>query len=213
MIKKLINASMAGMYIGLGATAYFLCDNSFYGSILFCTGIFLVMNYYNMLLTKVVPLSAFKDFSPADIGITFIGNLFGGAVYAYLITLTRLADKISDKVHATVEKKVNDDYISLFIMAFFCAMLVAYASLTDKVKTNNKGLSTVFTFLFITAFVVIGFDHIVANVFYYTFDIVKFGFKGKMIPSFLIVLLGNLCGGLFTGYMELLRQKKIMTDH
>ncbi len=208
MIKKAINATMAGIYIGIGATAYFMAESKFYGAFFFCTGIFLVMNYYNMLLTKVVPLSAFKQFSVKDILITFAGNLLGGTLYSLLISQTRIADKISDKISPVVQTKINDGHLSLFIMAFFCAVLVAYASLSEKVNEGKKGLAVVFTFLFIMAFVIIGFDHVVANVFYYSFYIIKFGFEKNMISSFIIVLLGNICGGLFTGYLEVYRQKQ-----
>lgn len=207
MIKKTVNATMAGMYIGLGATAYLVSDNKFYGSFFFCVGIFLVTHYYNMLFTKVVPMSVFKDFSISDIFITFIGNLLGGTIYAFLISQTRLATKISPKITELIDTKTGDSYISLFIMAFFCAVLVAYSSLTSKVLKDNKGIATIMIFLFIMAFVIIGFDHVVANVFYYSFYIFTNGTASNMAQSFIIVLLGNVAGGLATGYLELYRTK------
>lgn len=204
-MKKLISSIMAGMYIGIGATTYLVTDNKVAGSFFFCVGIFLVMNYYNMLYTKVVPFFTHKKYTVSDIGIAFGGNLIGGVLYSFLISQTRLSDKISDKVTDLMEVKINDSYLSIFIMSIFCAALVAYATFGEKIYPNNKGLSVLFTFLFIMAFVMCGFDHIVANIFYYSFYAIINGFTLKLIPSFLVVLLGNTVGGLVTGYLELYR--------
>ena len=206
-MKKLISSVMAGIYIGLGATTYLMTDNKVAGSFFFCVGIFLVINFYSMLYTKVVPCIPFKNYSVPDIGIAFIGNLIGGVLYAFLISQTRLSDKISDKITTLIEVKINDSYISIFIMSIFCAVLVAYATFSDRVYPDNKLLSVIFTFLFIMAFVMCGFDHVVANMFYYSFYAINNGFKANILPSFLIVLAGNTFGGLAIGYLEKYRCK------
>ena len=210
-MKKLISAVMAGMYIGIGATTYLVTENKVAGSFFFCVGIFLVMNYYNLLFTKVVPFFTHKKYSVADVGITFVGNLIGGISYSFLISQTRLAEKILPKVNSVMEVKINDSYLSLFIMAVFCAVLVAYATFGEKIYPDNKLLSVLFTFLFIMAFVMCGFDHIVANMFYYSFYAINNGFTASLIPSFLVVLAGNIAGGLGTGYLELYRTSECQT--
>lgn len=207
-MKKLISAIIAGSYIGIGATVYLLTHNQVAGAFFFCVGIFLVMNYYNMLFTKVVPLSVYKQYSVKDIVITFVGNFIGEIIYAFLISQTRLAEKIHEKLIGIMEIKLADDLLSLFIMAIFCAVLVAYATFGEKVYPDNKILSVAFTFLFIMAFVICGFDHIVANMFYYSFYCINDGFKQEMIPTFIVVLLGNIVGGLGIGFLELYRTKK-----
>lgn len=207
-MKKLISAMMAGMYIGLGATCYLMIDNKVSGSFFFCVGIFLVINYYNYLFTKVVPYFTHKKYTVGEVGVTFAGNLIGGTLYSLAITQTRLASKLLEKINSIMEVKLGDNYLSLFIMAFFCAMLVAYATFGEKIYPDNKLLAVLFTFLFIMAFVICGFDHIVANMFYYSFYAINNGFAWSMLPSFLVVLCGNIAGGLFTGYLELYRTKE-----
>lgn len=206
-MKKIISSIMAGMYIGLGATGYLLIDNKVAGSFFFCVGIFLVMNYYNMLFTKVVPFFTHGKYTLPEVGITFIGNLIGGTLYSLAISQTRLAEKLTHKIDDIMAVKLGDNYLSLFIMAIFCAMLVAYATFGEKIYPQNKNLSVLFTFLFIMAFVVCGFDHIVANAFYYSFYSIQNGFSVSILPSFFVVLLGNITGGLLTGYLELYRTK------
>lgn len=207
-MKKLISAIMAGMYIGLGATCYLMLDSKVAGAFFFCVGIFLVINYYNYLFTKVVPYFTHGKYSVGDVAVTFAGNLIGGILYSFAISLTRLAPKLTVKVNDIMSVKLGDNYLSLFIMAFFCAMLVAYATFGEKIYPDNKLLAVLFTFLFIMAFVICGFDHIVANMFYYSFHAIENGFAWSMLPSFLIVLCGNIAGGLFTGYLELYRTKE-----
>lgn len=212
-MKKIVSAIMAGSYIGLGATVYLLIDDKVAGSFFFCVGIFLVMNYYNMLFTKVVPFFTHKRYSVLDVVITFGGNLIGGTLYSFLISQTRLSEKISEKIIHLIEVKTGDSYLSLFIMAFFCAVLVAYATFGEKVYPDNKLLSVIFTFLFIMAFVICGFDHIVANMFYYSYYAINEGFSLGLLPSFFVVLLGNTVGGLAIGYLELYRTKECQEQH
>lgn len=211
-MKKLISAIMAGAYIGLGATVYLVTENKVAGSFFFCVGIFLVMNYYNLLFTKVVPFFTHGKYTIKDIAITFVGNMIGGVVYSFLISLTRLSDKLESKVNSIMNVKLNDNYLSLFIMALFCAVLVAYATFGEKVYPDNKLLSVLFTFLFIMAFVMCGFDHIVANMFYYSFYSIENGFSLNLLPSFITVLIGNIVGGLGIGYLELYRTTQCNTQ-
>ncbi len=201
-MKKLISSVMPGIYIGLGATTYLMSDNKFAGCFLFCVGIFLVISYYNMLYTKIVPNIPFKKYAISDMGIALIGNLIGGIFYAFLISQTRLADQISDKITVMINTKLNDSYISIFIMAIFCAVLVTYAIFSDRVYPDNKLVSVILSFLFIMAFVMCGFDHVVANMFYYSFYSINNGFKASILPSFLVILAGNTFGGFTIGYLE-----------
>ena len=207
ILKKHVSSIMAGIYIGLGATVYLVTENKIAGSFFFCVGICLVINYYNMLYTKIIPSYPFKNYSITDIVLAFFGNLIGGIFYAFLISQTRLADKISDRITTLMEMKINDSYISVFIMSVFCAVLVAYATFGDRIYPDNKIIATFFSMLFIMAFVMCGFDHLVANMFFYSFYAINNGFTLSLLPSFFIVLLGNTIGGLAIGYLEVYRAK------
>jgi formate/nitrite transporter FocA (FNT family) len=194
---------MAGMYIGLGATTYLLIPDKVVGALFFTVGIFLVMNFYEMLFTKVVPFSVAKDYSPLDIVITFCGNFIGSIAYSILISQTRLSPKLTEPLSELVHKKLSDNLLSLFIMAIFCAVLVAYGVLSNKYfEKTNKSLGVFFCLIFVAAFVISGFDHVVANMFYYSFYTINVGFETPMISSFIIVGLGNIVGGLFVGFTE-----------
>lgn len=209
MYRKLISAIFAGAYIGIGATTYFLVEDKFFASIMFTVGIFLVMNFFDILFTKVVPFNALGYYKPIDALIAIVGNTIGGIIYAFLISVSRLGDKIAPKIKDVVDIKLNDGVASVLIMSILCAVVVAYAVIVNKRYEKQPGLGIFFYLLFISAFVICGFDHIVANVFYYTVYSFKFGFDSNIIFNFIIVLFGNIIGGLFIGFSEKYRMASV----
>ena len=60
MKEKWISSIMAGIFISLGAMTYLSIPNNLVGSLFFSTGIFLVMNLHNMLVTRVIPLMVYS---------------------------------------------------------------------------------------------------------------------------------------------------------
>ena len=52
MKGKWVSSIMAGIFIAMGAMVYLSVPNTLIGSMLFATGIFLVLNLHNMLITK-----------------------------------------------------------------------------------------------------------------------------------------------------------------
>ncbi len=207
-IKKWISAIFAGMYIGLGATTYILSGDSIFAPFIFTVGIFLVMHFYDMLFTKVFPYIILGYYKKIDIVYAIVGNIIGGITYAFLISNTRILDKILPKIETIVDTKLSDSYISIFIMSVFCGLLVGYAVLSSKKMTEDKGIAIFLNVIFIGAFVICGFDHIVANIFYYGIYIFNINFKMSMIFNFIIVFIGNSIGGIIVGYSEKYRLKK-----
>lgn len=206
-VIKCLSAIFAGFYIGIGVVAYYMIPDKLFGSIFFAVGILLVSFFFNMLFTRVSPLFPFKEYNVYDMVIAFVGNFIGAAICALLINSTRLKESILSNLIHTVEKKIGDNLLSQLIMAIFCAVLVGYAVIISKYYFDKKGI-VIFMYVFlVAAFVVIGFDHVVANMFYYMFYSFNEGFKTEMISSFAVVGLGNIIGGFLVGYSEILRKK------
>ena len=210
MLNSFKNTIMAGIYISIGAIVYLVVPNKIVASCLFATGILLVLNYHNMLLTKVIPMFFAKlDYTLKDIGIAFLGNSIGCILVGTLISFTRLSSKIEEYLVQAVDTKLNDNYISLFIMAIFCGVLVAYASLTAKKYKTGSFAQIFYVWLFISVFVLCGFDHVVANMFYFSAYSILAGFSTKMLPVTVVVLIGNLFGGMFVGIVEKKHVKEV----
>lgn len=204
IMKTIIkNTIMAGINISIGAIAYLAIPNPIVASCFFAIGILLVLNFNNMLLTKVIPcLFAKIEFKIPDIVISLLGNAVGCIITGIFISATRLADIFYDKLGNIVNAKLDDNLLSLLIMAIFCGMLVGYASLASYKYKNGSFAQTFYVWLFITVFVFCGFDHVIANIFYFTCYAILFNFDLSMLLILLVIFVGNFIGGMLIGLAE-----------
>jgi len=212
MLKKFAGAVMCGIYISIGATGYLACLNygaPILGAFIFTAGILLVTAFFGMLFTRVIALLAFKEdkYGISDVISAFFGNTLGCVLYSLLIRPTRLNAKILEKAAAAAETRFADSLPSLFLLGIFCGFLVACACLTPKSFPDNRTASLSLAVMFVAVFIICGFEHIVADAFFFSFYAVNKGFRSEMIPDFFAVAAGNLIGGIGTGYLDLWRRK------
>lgn len=204
MKTKLLSSIMAGAYISLGAMVYLMIPNQIVASLFFATGIFLVFNFKNMLFTRVCPLwIATGDYGPIDLVYAWVGNGIGAFLVALLSHFSRFEGKITERLIPICESKIADSPLSLFIMGIFCAVFVSYAVLTGRKHPTGSFAQIFYVWLFITAFVFCGFDHIVANMYYLSAYSLATGFDAAGVAKvFLCVTLGNIAGGVLIGYID-----------
>lgn len=193
---KYIKSILSGAFIGLGTTAFLMTGNAF----VFTIGIFLVFNFTGCLITGYVPSSTYdKSINIKNTLIILIGNLIGSYMFGLLISYTRIYNKIKPLADDIVAIKLNDNYISIFIMAILCVALIGYGMIGTTFVEGY--ISKVIILLFPTfIFVVMGLEHIVANSFYVSIalgtDIMK------AIPLIAISAIGNILGGIIVGYTQ-----------
>ena len=91
------------------------------------------------------------------------------------------------------ETKLSDNLLSIFILAFFCGMLMFIAA--DGYKTIKNPTAQVFAiFLPVIVFILSGFEHCIANMFYFT---VAEMWSAKAFGYLIVMSLGNAVGGMF----------------
>lgn len=181
-------STVAGILIGIGCTVYLNMDNAIVGAFLFGLGLFTIINFeLNLFTGKIGYLS--KD-NWLEILVTFIGNAVGINITAFLVRHTRAAGKIMDKVTPIVETKLSDSYLSLFILSIFCGILMFTAVATFKKQPNILG--TLAVFLCVAVFILAGFEHCIANMYY--FSMVSH-LDAYLVPL-LIMVAGNAVGGI-----------------
>ena len=203
MKEKWISSVMAGIFIAMGAMVYLSIPNTIVASLFFSTGILLVLNLHNMLLTRVWPMTVYNgSYRLSDSVIAWVGNGIGTILVAVLIHFTRFEKGILEKIEGIGKTKLSDDPASLIILGVFCAMFVAFAVFVGGVKQKNGSFAQIFyVWLFITAFVFCGFEHIIADMYYLSVYILNFGALQMDVEKVLIcVTVGNLIGGGFVGY-------------
>lgn len=202
MKEKWISSIMAGIFISMGAMVYLSVPDTLVGSMFFSTGIFLVLNLHNMLITRVCPLMVYDDkYSWTDIGIAWGGNGIGTCVTALVIHFTRFESTIRDQIQRIAEAKLNDSPQSLFLLGILCAFFVAFAVLIGAKQQKGTFGQIFYVWLFITAFVFCGFEHIVADMFYLSCYGLNFGIEILPLLKVLVfVTAGNLIGGFFIAW-------------
>ncbi len=212
--KLLVLAILAGVFIGLGAALYTVAvtdtgigfgPTRLLGGAAFSLGLILVIVAGAELFTgnaMIVMAWADRRVSTAALArnwlLSFVGNAIGGIGLAVAMWLTGLLDTapVHDTVVRIAEAKMALPPLEAFVRGILCNMLVCLAvwlcfaarSVTDKV------LAIVFP---ITAFVALGFEHSIANLYLLPAGLLV-GAQGGLagaIGNLVPVTLGNIVGG------------------
>ena len=204
---------LAGVFIGLGGAFYTLAmtgvDTGFgpariLGGLAFCLGLILVVVGGAELFTgNVLMVMAWVDHRISAVAmmrtwaIVYLGNLAGSIGLAVLVWLSgSLAGESALLAAKIAEGKMALPLVEAFVRGVLCNALVCLAVwLTFAARTvAGKVLAIVWP---ITAFVALGFEHSVANM--YLIPVGMFaGATGSLIGvlgNLAAVTLGNLVGG------------------
>lgn len=192
-IDILLRAICTGFAIGIGGVVYLSCDNKYIGAFLFGTGLFVILSFgFNLFTGKVGYAVENKPAYILDLIIIWFGNLIGTIISAGMILCTRVSG-IGDKAQVICETKLGDTVLSNFILAFFCGMLMFIAA--DGYKNiNNTAGKILAIFLPVVVFILSGYEHCIANMFYFT---IAKAWSFKAIGYLIIMTLGNSVGGMF----------------
>lgn len=186
---------MSGVLIGIGGIVYLSVENKYLGAFLFSLGLFTIIQFGFSLYTGKVgyipekPVSYIKE-----VAVTLLGNVFGTAFTAAAVFPTHIRSNIHEKAVSIISTKISDSFLSQVILGFFCGMLM-YIAVENGRVCRKKGYDTsaVFgTVLPVMVFILCGFNHSVADCFY--FFAADFSFKGALY--ILIVAVGNALGGM-----------------
>jgi formate/nitrite transporter len=187
--KALVASFLAGAYIAFGAllatTTTAGMDPKIWGTLptffagaVFSVGLILVVIAGSELLTgnmALVPLAAFKGRVPVrslfrNFGLVTIGNLIGSLFVAYflavksgVVTSDPLVLERLGKIAQT--KGVKETELQIFLRAVGCNWLVCLAVWMALAAQDVAG-KILAIFFPIMAFVAMGFDHVVANMFF-----------------------------------------------
>lgn len=215
IFEKFSLSIFAGMFIGFGAYGSLTVMQSlgnldlglmkFLGAVVFPVGLMFVIiaggelftgnNLMTMaLLDKKI---TFKEMLSNWI-IVYIGNLIGSVFLAFLISKTGLANEnISELAVSTAIGKANLSISQALIRGFLCNILVVLAvwMATGAKDIGSKILAIWFP---IMLFVLMGYEHSVANMFYIplgNFLGANISWSKMWIGNLIPVTLGNILGG------------------
>lgn len=210
MFKKCINtflyAIMAGICIGLGGTVFLCSESKIIGAVLFTVGLFTICSMgFNLFTGKVAYVFNNKPSYIIDLILIWLGNLFGTSIIALSLSFTRIGNSMQEKAANLCTTKLNDSTLSLFILAIFCNLLIFIA--VDGFKNNPHELGKYMGLFFgVVCFIMSGFEHSVADMFYFTTAKM---WSPQALVCILVITAGNIVGGVLIPVVRIINKKLI----
>lgn len=196
-MKKIVNnlllSFVAGVLIAIGGTVFLSCVSKYLGALLFSVGLFFIVEGKYKLYTGAIGyLLDNKKEDNFQLFTILIGNFLGTFLVANILKVTRLASALLIKSEELVSTKLNDSWYSILFLSFMCGILIYLG--VDNFKKSLNNFSKVLGIIFcVVVFIVSGFEHCVANMFYFCVASV---WSFKAILYILIMIIGNSLGGL-----------------
>ena len=168
-LQTYISGIMAGLAIALGGTVYLSVENQIVGALFFTVGLFTVCTMNFQLYTGRVCYLFENDKNYAlQLPLIWLGNLTGAVLTA------------------------SDNLGSSFLLAIFCNLLIFIA--VDGFKHHSHEIGKYLGLFFgVVAFILCGFEHCVANMYFFTIGGV---WSLRTMLYILVMTLGNSVGGL-----------------
>lgn len=204
--RVFISGFFAGLCVALGASIYLFSwalGLRALGSVLFSVGLIIISIYGLGLYTgKIGYVFAKGGPRPLDLLLTFLGNAVGVVIAGYSLLLLRFAGwtslfDIVDNIAQSRAVGGGEAWYITLILGFFCGVFVFLAVDIYK-KAKNVWLKYLGLVFFVTAFVITGTEHCLANIFFFSLGN---AWNGGTLLNVALVILGNSFGGIFIWFM------------
>ena len=188
----LIKGIYAGFMIGIGGTVYLAVDNKVVGSFLFAIGLLVVCMYgMNLYTGKIGYILINKVEYVWELLLSLIGNFIGTYIIGFLVRNTRFI-AYQEKALTISNIKLEDNLLSIFILAVFCGILM-YIAVNNYKKVSGEVGKYIGIFLCVMVFILCGFEHCVANMYYFAAANV---WTFKTFIYLFVMILGNSIGSI-----------------
>ena len=207
-IRILVNAVLAGLFIGLAGTVYLSVPNQFAGSFLFGFGLLTIVCYGFKLYTGAIGYLVNQGRNTlkyaGGLVIIWIGNWIGTWLVGTMLQYSRVGEALARKAAGLCAVKSADNWMSLLILGFFCGMLMylAVESFRRKEEIPAPG-RILMVLLCVMIFILSGFEHCIADMFYFS---AAGAWNEKTFKVILIITAGNSLGGFLLPAAEMIRK-------
>ena len=205
-LKTFAGGVLAGIIIAIGGTVFLSLEDRVLGALFFTVGLFAVCTFgFNLFTGKVCYVFEQDREYALALPVIWLGNLAGTFLTALAESATRIGLKLQEKAAALCTVKLNDGLLSIFILSFFCNVLIWLA--VEGFKNNPHPAGKYLSLFFgVTVFILCGFEHCVANMYYFS---AAGMWSGKTLLWVLVMTLGNSAGGVC---FPLLRKIQLKQD-
>ena len=178
-MKDFIKSIFAGVMIGIAGSIYLSIDINWVGAIFFSIGLIIIcLMEYNLYTGKVGYIKSYKDIP------TMLKYILGNFIGVFLISLTTTTSSVD-----LVNTKLQIPYHLLLLKSIGCGLLMYVA--VDEYKKHDRSLIGILCC--IPAFILAGFEHSIADLFYVCCSGI---FNWQIIIFIILVIIGNAIGAL-----------------
>ncbi len=210
-VKTLVSGFLAGICISLGGfVSTYLKGNLenpiVISAILFSFGLMSICIFSFSLFTGKIGYVIEKRSVSYLLELIemLVGNIIACVVMGYLTRLLRCFPSMENTLISMCTAKNNDTWYSLFLLAFFCGILVYLA--VEIFKSEHHAVIRIIGLIFsVSIFVILGFEHVIADIYYFSaanmWSLISIG-------DIALILLGNSLGAIFFHHLKLLASYK-----
>lgn len=180
----LLKALLAGFLIGIGGMVFLACDNRYVGALLFSVALLSILLLKFNLYTGMIGYVTQNGLPFAiDTLIAVFGNFLGAFVAGWI-------RPEAGNVVALCEARLQKPVSTVLFDAFLCGIMIFLC--VEPFKKKGMVLPL---FLCIPTFILCGFEHCIADAFYFA--------SARLLTApgtavfLLLAILGNAAGGLF----------------
>ena len=176
---------VAGMMIAIGGII-FLTLSGLEGALLFSMGLLTILCLKLELFTGKAGLLATKDITPGKLLEIWIGNFLGSWIIAFLLIMTPRGIELTNKASEIVAIRLANGFFVNLIYGIMCGILMFMAVKTWQFTNGNP----FYAMMPVGIFIVCGFNHCVADMFYLHMGCLHFSDYWVLIPT----TIGNIIG-------------------
>lgn len=177
----------SGLLIGIGGTVFLSCENRVVGAVLFTVAL-LSICYLNLYLYTGrigFVVDGFSKRTACELAVGLLGNFIGATLTGLLVSYARPA--IVENAQAACQTRLDNGILRAFTLGCLCGVLMFAAVKTYK---NGSPLGVLFC---IPVFILSGFEHSIADMFYFTLaGMIDFAYLGFILS----VIAGNTVGAI-----------------
>lgn len=198
-IKNLFSAVLAGIMISFGGAVYLACtaiEKAPLGAILFSLGLSVILIMGFLLFTgKTAYLLENKPSYIPYLLTIWLGNIIGCMLMGLLVLLAK--PNLAETAQSLCEKKLTQAPWQTIILGALCGILVYIAVDYFRSDDDKKSLPKyILVFTCVPAFILCGFEHSVADMFYFAASSTYSLYTLQGIVYILLVSVGNLIGAV-----------------
>ena len=201
MLKRSLSLAIAaGIFISIGGAVFLSCENSVVGAVFFSVALLSICFMGLYLFTGKVGFLAVSHTGReiAEVSLTLLGNLIGTFLGGILVSEAK--PKLMENAIARCLPRLEMGVLPILITAFFCGILMYTAVAIYKEKGSPLGI-----FFCVPVFILSGFEHSIADMFYFFCARM---FSGEVFLFLLLVVIGNAVGGMFIPALRRLAEEK-----